>query len=337
MIPELLNRIIEGARLSQAEAETAMAHIMDGQATPVQIAGLLVALKQRGETADEVAGFVKAMRERSVKVAVADEKAVDNCGTGGDGSHSFNISTAAALVAAAAGVTVAKHGNRSVSSSCGSADLLEAAGGRIDPPPERITDHINRLGFGFMFAPQFHPAMKHAVQPRRELKMRTVFNLLGPMSNPAGVRRQLVGVFAPQVMTLMAAVLQMTGSEHVLVVHSQDGLDEISVCAPTDYVELKDGVVTRGTWDAACLGLDDYRAESLAGGDAAQNLTILNDLLSGRRSVYLEAVEVNAGALIYVAGRTSSLAEGIVEARAAVESGAARKKLSDWVAASNEE
>ncbi|MGH8015423.1 MAG: anthranilate phosphoribosyltransferase, partial [Candidatus Zixiibacteriota bacterium] len=236
-----IKKVIEGRNLSQDEALSVMETIMQGEATPAQIAGLLVALKLKGEKAEEVAGFAQAMRKYSVKIKLSDKNAVDGCGTGGDGKQSFNLSTAASIVAAAAGVTVAKHGNRSVSSSCGSADLLEATGGNIDPGADVVEENINKIGFGFVFAPRFHPAMKYAAAPRKELGVRTVFNILGPLTNPADVKRQIIGVYDKKLMDLLAGVIQILGAKHVLIVHSRDGLDEFSVSAPTDYVELRDG------------------------------------------------------------------------------------------------
>jgi len=337
MVLKAVNKILAGGTLSLEEAADTMNAIMSGEVGPVPIAALLVALKQRGEKAEEVAGFVKSMRAHAVPVAIRDKDAVDGCGTGGDGAQTFNISTAAALVAAAAGVTVAKHGNRSVSSQCGSADVLEACGAQIDPGPETVKDNINEVGFGFMFAPRFHPAMKHAVEPRRQLRMRTVFNILGPMSNPAGVTRQLVGVYSREVMPLVAEVLAMSGSKHVLVVHSQDGLDEISIHAPTDYIELKEGSRNEGSWDAACLGLQGYGGEPLSGGDVKANLKTMYDVLDGNAGQDADAVAVNAGAMIYVSGKVTSLAEGIVSARDVLKSGEGRAMLDQWISATKAE
>lgn len=327
-------RVLSGHNLTLEESSNAMTLIMKGEATPVQIAGLIIALKQKGETVDEVAGFVDAMRSHSVKVELSDDSAVDGCGTGGDGSHSFNISTAAALVAAGAGAKVAKHGNRAISSSCGSADILEACGANIDPGPEIVTRCINKVGFGFMFAPRFHPAMKHAAAPRKELGVRTIFNILGPMTNPAGVKRQVVGVYDPRLMSLMAEVLQKTGSVHVLVAHSHDGMDEFSVTAPTDYVELHNDTLTTHTTTPESVGLTSYPDDVVFGGDAAHNLKILYGLLDGERSGCRDAVIFNAGAMLYVACKAGSIAEGVQLAATAIDNGAARKKLEDWIEAS---
>ncbi len=329
---EYLRKVIGGEHLTTGEASAAMDLIMEGSATPAQIAGLLVALRLKGERAHEVVGFVESMRHHSVKITVNAVNAVDGCGTGGDNAHTFNVSTAASIIASAAGVTVAKHGNRSVSSKCGSADLLEACGGLIDPGPENVERSINQIGFGFMFAPRFHPAMKHAAFPRKELGVRTVFNILGPMCNPAGVKRQVVGVFDRRLLWLVAEVLAMTGSEHVIVAHSRDGLDEFSVSARTDYVEFKNGNYQEGR----CLPVDiigrEHPANALAGGDAAQNAGILRTLLHGEPSPYSDAAALNAGAMIYVAGEAESISDGYQKACRALQSGAAEQKLSDWAA-----
>lgn len=332
-ITESLNCLLSGNNLKRDESSAVMDEIMGGKCTSAQIAGWLVALRQKGETVEEVAGFVESMRRHSLTITPADRDAVDGCGTGGDGSHSFNISTAAAIVAAGAGATVAKHGNRSVSSKCGSADLLEAAGGYIEAEPETVKQTLDKIGFGFMFAPRFHPAMKHAVGPRRELGIRTVFNILGPMTNPAGVRRQVIGVYDPTLMELMGNVLMMTGSKHALIVHARDGLDEFSVCAKTDYLECKDGQCKPGTITPSEVGLVEYDKGALAGGGPEENLTILRGVLSGEHSAYYDATVFNAGAMLYVAGRAESIREGVSLAGKAIDDGRARQTLADWVAA----
>jgi len=336
MIKEAIKKVLAGEHLTLREAHQVMGTIMNGEATPAQIGGLLVALKQKGEHAQEVAGFVKSMREHAVPVMVNDLNAVDGCGTGGDGTHSFNISTAASIVTAAAGVTVAKHGNRSVSSKCGSADLLEACLGNIDPGPDVVRDNINRIGFGFIYAPRFHPSMKHAAGPRRDLGIRTVFNILGPMTNPAGVRRQVVGVFSRSVMGLMAEVLESTGSHHVLVAHSRDGLDEFSISAPTEFVEVHGGTRTEASITPEDCGLKTHPEGAVGGGDGAYNRRIFERLLDGHDSPCRDAVLINAGAMIYVAGQAESIHEGVDVARTAVDSGSAKEKLKQWVTVSNE-
>lgn len=335
MLRPYLEKALTGDNLSMNEASEALDIIMDGQATSAQIAGLLIALKQKGETADEVAGFVTTMRRHAVRVTLEDPAAIDGCGTGGDGAHTFNISTAAAVVTAAAGVTVAKHGNRSISSKCGSADLLEAAGGNIDPGPETVQHNINEVAFGFMFAPKFHPAMKHAVAPRKELGVRTVFNILGPMSNPAGVKRQVIGVYDKTLMLLFADVLEMTGSEHVIIAHARDGLDEFSVTAPTDYVEMRKGKRSQNVIEPQQAGLSTHEADSLRGGDAAHNASMLKRLLEGEASACRDAVVLNAGAMIYVGGKTDSIADGVVSAQKVIDDGSARSVFDNWIRASN--
>ncbi|RKX29118.1 MAG: anthranilate phosphoribosyltransferase [Candidatus Zixiibacteriota bacterium] len=335
MIQECIKIITSGGFVTADDASAAMDCIMDGQATPAQIAGLIIALKQRGETAEEVAGFVRSMRKHSVKIELDDTEAVDGVGTGGDGAHTFNVSTASAIVAAAAGVTVAKHGNRSVSSKCGSADLLEATGGEIDPGPKQVQTNINKIGFGFMFAPRFHPAMKYAAGPRKELGVRTVFNILGPMTNPASVKRQVTGVYGPEVMGLMAEVLEMTGSLHVLVAHSRDGLDEFSVCAPTDYIEIRNGNRYERTISPEDCGLKCYPDGSLVGGDSKHNAKILNSVLQCDKSPYRDAVLLNAGAMLYVAGKVDSIASGVVKSAESIDNSSARALLDRWCKSSH--
>ncbi len=335
MIKEALKKILAGNNLSIDEASLVMDSIMRGEATPVQIAGFIIALKQKGEKAEEVAGMVQSMRSHSVKIKLDDPNAVDGVGTGGDGAHTFNISTASAIVAASAGVTIAKHGNRSVSSKCGSADLLEKTGGNIDPDPDKVADNINKHKFGFMFAPRFHPAMKHAAGPRKELGVRTVFNILGPMTNPAGVKRQLTGVYSKELMPLMADVLNLTGSEHIIVVHSQDGLDELSISAPTDYIEIKNGEQTSNTISPEDLGLNKYPGNAIIGGNPQYNFTILQDVLEGIKSPYRDATLLNAAGLIYLGEKAESIAEGMSVAANAVDSGAAKELLAVWVKESN--
>ena len=335
MIKEAIGKVLNGEHLTLREAHQVMSSIMNGEATPAQIAGLLVALKQKGEHPEEVAGFVKSMREHAVPVMVNDMDAVDGCGTGGDGTHSFNISTAASIVTAAAGVTVAKHGNRSVSSKCGSADLLEACEGNIDPGADIVRDNINNIGFGFIYAPRFHPSMKHAAGPRRDLGVRTVFNILGPMTNPAGVRRQVVGVFDKSVMNLVAEVLESTGSHHVIVAHSRDGLDEFSVSAPTDFVEVREGKRTEASIRPEDCGLSSFPEGAVGGGDGEYNRRIFERLLEGQDGPCREAVLLNAGAMIYVSGQADSIRGGVDSARFAIDSGKAKEKLQQWVEASH--
>jgi len=333
-ITESLNKILSGDSLTREEALASMDQIMTGQCTAAQIGGWLIALRQKGEAADEVAGFVESMRRHSLSIEIENSNAVDGCGTGGDGSHSFNISTAAALVAAAAGATVAKHGNRSVSSKCGSADLLQSAGGMIDPGVDVVKKCIDTIGFGFMFAPRFHPAMKHAIGPRRELGVRTVFNILGPMTNPAAVKRQVIGVYDPALMKLMGDVLLMTGTKHAFIVHALDGLDEFSVCSPSEYLECRDGKTERRTIEASDVGLKSYPTDALAGGDPKENLAIMHKIFGGEEGACCDATTFNAGAILYVSGKADSIADGVKLAKKAIEDGLAREKLAAWVTAS---
>jgi len=335
LIREALKIILAGKNLSMDEASQVMDAIMNGEATPAQIAGFIVALKLKGEKTAEVAGMVQSMRAHSVKIKLNDQKAVDGVGTGGDGAHTFNVSTASAIVAAAAGITVAKHGNRSVSSKCGSADLLEKTGGNIDPGPDKVAENINRNKFGFMFAPRFHPAMKYAAGPRKELGIRTVFNILGPMTNPAAVKRQLTGVYSKELMPLMAEVLSLTGSEHIIVAHSQDGLDEFSISAPTDYIEFKDGKLEAHTLYPNELGIKEHPGNALLGGDPQYNYTIFEDVLEGIKSPYRDVTLLNAAGLIYLGEKSESIAEGMSVAAEAVDSGAAKEILAAWVKDSN--
>ncbi len=330
MIKECIQKILTGEHLSTEEAAAAMGTIMRGEATPAQIAGLLIALKQKGETVQEVAGFVTTMREHSLKIHLGDLDAVDLVGTGGDGAHTFNISTAAALAAASTGLPVAKHGNRSVSSKCGSADLLEAVGGNIDPGPDIVRSNIIDFGFGFMFAPRYHPAMRYAAAPRRELGIRTVFNILGPMTNPCSVRCQVTGVYDPSLIPLMAEVLQTTGSRRVVVAHSRDGLDEFSISAPTDYVEINNGAVTQCSLTPENAGIRNYPTGVLQGGEPAQNVLILQQIAEGETSPFRDAVALNAGVLVYVAGRADSITDGVRLVDDAIDRGRMLELINRW-------
>lgn len=337
MIQEAVKKLMARQSLTKSEASETLHFIMSGEATQAQIAAVLIGLRLKGETVEEVAGFVETMRTHAVRINVNDPKAIDGCGTGGDGKGSFNISTAASLVAAAAGATVAKHGNRSVSSHCGSADLLERCGGAIDPGPEQVEKAINSVGFGFMFAPRFHPAMKHAAPVRKELGVRTVFNILGPMTNPAGIKRQVVGVYDTKLIPLVADVLLMTGSEHVLVVHSHDGHDEISATVPTDYIEIKHGKRLIGVLEPASVFKAANSSNHAEGGDAAHNHSLLLELFEGRDDGVRDSVLVNAGALLYVADKADSIKSGVALAAQAIDSGAAKTKLNEWVTISGGE
>lgn len=330
MIRDILTKISERVDLEEREAMDVMLAVMDGQWTSAQIASLLMGLKMKGETIDEITGFVKAMRQKATKISGPD-KLIDTCGTGGDGVGTFNISTAAAIVAAAAGIPVAKHGNKSVSSKCGSADVLQELGVKIDLKPDQAESCLQNVGITFLFAPFYHASMKYAAEPRRDMGIRTVFNILGPMSNPAGVKRQVIGTFNLDVAEKMAYVLAKTGSEHVLVVHSEDGLDEISLSASTHVHELKDGNVRYRKISPEEMGMQMSTIGAIKGDDPAANKTILTKLLDGGSGPYCDITALNAGASIYVGGQAASIREGVTMASELIASGQAKKKLEELI------
>lgn len=323
MLQEALNKVVLHCHLAPAEAEEALNEIMSGEASEAQIGALLVALRMKGETADEIAGFARAMRAHCVQVTPTAVGVVDTCGTGGDAADTFNISTTAAFVAAGAGVPIAKHGNRAVSSQCGSADVLRELGVEISLSPEAVAECIDAVGIGFLFAAELHPAMKHAVGPRKQLAMRTVFNLLGPLTNPANAKRQLIGVYDFAFAPLMAEALAANGSEHVMVVHGTAGLDEIALTGPTRIVELRDGKLKTYEITASDLGLPEAPLEAISGGDAATSAKYLLEVLEGRPGPRRDIVLANAAAAIYVGGKAASLAEGVAIARSVLDSGVA--------------
>lgn len=332
-IQEALARVVSGKDLTQDEMIVVMKSIMTGECTAAQIGGFLVALRIKSESLDEITGAAMVMRELATRVDVNAENLVDTCGTGGDGANLFNVSTAAAFVVAAAGGHVAKHGNRSVSSSTGSADVLEAAGVNLAMAPEQVARAIESIGVGFMFAPAHHGAMKHAIGPRKELALRTIFNMLGPMTNPAGVKRQVIGVFTPALCRPMAEVLGRLGSEHVMVVNSADGLDELSVAAPSHVAELKGGQVTEYELDPAEFGVAEASLAGLTVESAAQSLALIKGAFSGGDSEAerkaAKIIALNAGAAIYVAGIATTLADGVAMAEDALATGAAAEKLKE--------
>lgn len=331
-IQEALARLLERQDLSAAEMERVMRQIMRGEATPAQIGALLMALRLKGETVEEIIGAVRAMRAEAVQIHPMATVVVDTCGTGGDRKGTFNISTAAAFVVAGAGITVAKHGNRAMSGSVGGADVLEALGVKIDLEPERVAACVDAIGIGFLFAQKFHPAMKHAAGPRRELGIRTIFNLLGPLSNPAGARHQVVGVFAPEWIEPLAHALGRLGSTHALVVHSDDGLDEISLAADTTVAEWREGVVHSYRLAPEDFGLDRCRAEDLRGGaTATEGARIVREILNGEPGPCLDTVMLNAAAALYVADAAASIAKALPLAHAAIRSGKARQKLDELI------
>jgi anthranilate phosphoribosyltransferase len=334
-LPAAIAAVVERKDLNAADMEAVMRLIMTGQATPAQIGGFLVGLRMKGETVDEITAAATVMRELATHVDVAGPHLVDTCGTGGDGASTFNISTASALVTAAAGGRVAKHGNRSVSSSSGSADVLETAGVRLDLAPEQVASCIDKVGVGFLFAPQHHSAMKHAIGPRKEMRVRTVFNLLGPLTNPAGAPNQVLGVFSPDWVEPLAQVLKRLGSDHVLVVHADDGLDEISIAAPTRVAELRDGEVSVYTVAPEDFGLQRADLGAIAVDDAAQSLEMIRAVFANQPGPARDIVMLNAGAAIYAAGLTASLADGVARAGEVLENGSARQTLEALIEVSN--
>lgn len=325
-----LRAITAGAHLSAVEAQALFTRIMDGQVSSAMIGALLAALRTKGETEQEIAGAAKAMRARATRVPTGRDPLVDTCGTGGDQSGSFNVSTAAAFVVAGAGIPVAKHGNRAASSRCGSADVLEALGVTIDLAPELVGRSIDELGIGFLYAPRFHPAMRYAAEARREIGIRTVFNLLGPLTNPAGARRQLIGVPTVDAVERIAGVLRELGTEAAVVVHGMEGLDEISVCGPTRLATVRDGQVEVTTIAPGDLGLETFTPPEIAGGDVRENASILRAVLEGKGSAAQHAVvAANAGAGIWIGGAAPTLRAGVERARDVMESGVAAGLLDD--------
>jgi anthranilate phosphoribosyltransferase len=326
MIREAIQQLVVSVDLDRTQAAAAMDDIMNGEATDAQIAGFLVALRMKGETVEEMVGLVSSMREHAATIA-APEGAVDTCGTGGDGAGTFNISTAAALVVRGAGATVAKHGNRASSSQCGSADVFEALGVPVTLPPAAVEECLRQTGIAFLFAPTFHPAMRHAGNARKELGTRTVFNLLGPLANPARVRRQAVGAGTLDAAGKMIQVLAALGHERALVFHSDDGLDELSTAAPAHLFELRDGQVREHIVDSTVLGLPRSAAADLKGGDAAQNAEIVMSILAGRPGPQRDIVVLNAAAGLVAAGKAEDLGAGMALAAAAIDDGSARDAL----------
>jgi anthranilate phosphoribosyltransferase len=331
MFAALLEKLQERQDLTAVEAAGAMAAIMDGTATPSQVAALLIALRMKGERPDEIVGLATTMRSRAVPLSRTRADAFDTCGTGGDGTGSVNVSSMVALVVAACGVPVAKHGNRAVSSRSGSADVFEALGVRVDAPPPAVEECLDRAGVAFFFAPTFHPSMRHAAPTRRELGVRTAFNLLGPLTNPAGARRQLVGVPRPEMTELVARALAALGSEHAWVVHGADGFDEISTCGYTKVSASRAGLVTTFFVHPADFGVPRARVADLAGGDARDNADCARRVLAGARGPVRDIVVLNAAAALLVAGRVASVREGLGVAAAALDGGDAARVLDAMV------
>jgi anthranilate phosphoribosyltransferase len=332
MIQRALAQLLDGHELSREEARAVMGSIMSGEATPAQIAGFLIALRAKGETADEIAGCAEAMREHALPVRPQRDDLVDTAGTGGDGAKTINISTAAALVAAAAGAGVAKHGNRAVSSASGSADVLEALGFNLELPADRIAQSIDELGFGFLFAPTHHPAMRHAAPVRRELAARTVFNVLGPLTNPAGARAQVVGVYAPELVRTIAEVLAQLGASRAFVVHGAGGIDELSPAGPNFVCEVVDGSVRTRNIDPLELGLPRCEPGELRGGSPEENAGAIRAVFAGENGGRRSAILLNAAGAIAAGGHADDLREGLELARRAVDSGAANDRLEQLIA-----
>jgi anthranilate phosphoribosyltransferase len=337
MIQAVISKLLDGSQLARAEARAVMDEIMRGEATPAQIGGFLIALRAKGETADEITGCAEAMRDHVLAVRPQRDDLVDTAGTGGDGAHTINISTAAALVAAAAGAAVAKHGNRAVSSACGSADVLEALGFTLEQEPQRIAKSIDELGFGFLFAPSHHPAMRHAAAVRKELATRTVFNVLGPLTNPAGARAQVVGVYSPELVRTIAEVLARLGSRRAYVVHGGGGIDELSPVGPNLVAEVVDGEVLERRLDPeAELGIPRCSIDELRGGKPAENAEAIRQVFAGGNGGRRDAILLNAAGAIAAGGHAADLREGLEVARRTVDSGAAGERLELLIAFSRE-
>jgi anthranilate phosphoribosyltransferase len=327
MIREGIAKIVRGEDLREAEMMAVMTEVMEGEATPAQIASFMTALRIKGETVEEVTGAARIMRQKATRIDARSPVVVDTCGTGGDGSNTFNISTTAAFVVAAAGLTVAKHGNRAVSSGCGSADVLEALGVKIDAGAEVVEECLQEIGLGFLFAPRLHRAMKYAIGPRREIGIRTIFNMLGPLTNPAGATSQLIGVYDPKLTEMFAGVLKNLGTKRAFVVYGSDGLDEATVTGKTRVSELKDGMVSTFNIDPVELFGEVLPADDLRGGDAEMNARITAAVLGGEDGARRRIVVLNAALAIVAGGKVEALHEGIAAAEAAIDSGGARRKL----------
>lgn len=334
-IQTAIKMVIANQNLSTTDMTAVMQQIMTGECTPAQIGGFLVGLRMKGENIDEISAAATVMRELSTRVKVDAKHLVDTCGTGGDASGSFNISTASAIVAAAAGARVAKHGNRSVSSKSGSADVLEAAGVNLDITPEQVGACIEQVGVGFMFAQKHHSAMRHAIGPRKEMAVRTIFNVLGPLTNPAGAPNQVIGVFDGDLVEPLANVLKNLGSRHVMVVHGDDGMDEISISAKTQVAELKDGEVTRYTLSPTDFGMEMADLAELKVDSVEQSLEMIQSVLGDTPGPALDIVALNAGAAIYVSGLAESMTVGVQMAQSAIADGRAAKVLDNLIEKSN--
>lgn len=336
MFREALSQIIQRHDLSENQMAEMMNVVLTGQATEAQIGAMMAALATKGETFEELAGAAQAMRRNARRIQATTSPVVDTCGTGGDGAHTFNISTTTAFVVAGCGITVAKHGNRSVSSKCGSADVLESLGIKLDIDPEIVEEAVQSIGIGFLFAPLYHSAMKYAAKPRQELGVRSIFNMLGPLTNPAAANCQLLGVFAPQLTEMFAQALKLLGAQAAMVVHGHDGLDEISVCAPTRVSELKDGMVRTYDINPEQYFGEPADPEDLAGGTPEENAAITQAILSGEKGPKRNVVLINTAAALLTAGKADDLKDGIEKAAAAIDGGQAMAKLDALIAYTRE-
>jgi anthranilate phosphoribosyltransferase len=335
MIKEAIAKAVDKEDLTEAEMMEVMNEVMGGRATPAQIAALITALRMKGETVEEVTGAARIMRQKATRIDARSTVIVDPVGTGGDRMNSFNISTTTAFVVAAAGITVAKHGNRAVSSGCGSADVLEALGVNISAEPEIVEECIQQIGIGFLFAPRLHGAMKYAIEPRREIGIRTIFNMLGPLTNPAGATAQLIGVYDPQLTEMFAGVLKNLGTKRAFVVHGFDGLDEVTVTGQTRVSELKDGLITTYNIDPIDIFGETYPGEELVGGDPSVNAQITKDVLTGKDGARRKIVLLNAALALMAGEKPKDIQEGIAMAEECIDSGAAIKKLQALIELSN--
>jgi anthranilate phosphoribosyltransferase len=334
-IREAIEKLVNRINLSEAETIDVMNQIMTGEASPLQVAAFLTALRMKGETVDEITGAARVMREKAHRVNVGAKTVLDTCGTGGDQKGTFNISTTVAFVLAGAGVNVAKHGNRSVSSQSGSADVLAALGVKVDAPKERVEQCIAQIGIGFLFAPLLHEAMKYAMQPRRDIGIRTIFNILGPLTNPAMATHQLIGIYSGALVGMIALVLKNLGSARAMVVHGLEGLDEISLCGPTKVAELRNGEVKEYAVEPERFGLTRCRLEELHGGNPDESAAIVRGILDGKKGSPRDVVLLNGGAALYVSGSAATIEDGIRLAADSIDSGKARQKLSQLVELTN--
>lgn len=334
-IREAIEKLVSRIDLSEMETIEVMNQIMTGEASPLQIAAFLTALRMKGEKVEEITGAARVMREKAHRVNVGGKTVLDTCGTGGDQKGTFNISTTTAFVLAGAGVNVAKHGNRSVSSQSGSADVLGALGVKVDAPKDRVETCIDQIGIGFLFAPLLHEAMKYAVQPRRDIGIRTIFNMLGPLTNPAMATHQLIGIYSGEMVGMIAQVLRNLGSARAMVVHGLEGLDEISLCGPTQVAELRDGAVKEYTVEPEQFGFKRCSLEELHGGNPEESARILRAILDGKKGPTRDVVLLNGGAALYVSGRGASIQDGIGLAAESIDSGKARQKLAQLVELTN--